>query len=215
MRDRVARGATVVSIVGLMLGTSGAAANQDRPHYVRPGAPGEPTVRISPRDLVPAWSYPHTHHEVHFLQHMIPHHGQAIVMSGLVPDRAGDERVRSFARRIDVAQASEIDIMSQWLEHRGEDVPDPFHWHGHEGMPGMISEEQLAELEASEGREFDVRFLEAMIEHHQGAVTMVLELEEATNGVLEPDISSLAIEIVDLQETEIKRMQLLLDELGD
>ncbi|MEX1176940.1 MAG: DUF305 domain-containing protein [Nitriliruptor sp.] len=213
MSVRTARVGAVVVVVGLALGAHGAVAAEDGPIYVRPGAPGEPTQRISPRDVAVPRSAPYSHHEVHFMQHMMVHHGQAITMSALAPDRAADERVLTLARRIGPGQGAEIDQMARWLELRGEDVPDPFDTHGHEGMPGMVSEEEMAALEASEGRMFDIRFLEAMIEHHYGAITMVHELEAATGTYVEPNVSVLMVEIVDLQETEIKRMQRLLEEL--
>lgn len=190
------------------------AAAHAAPVYVRPGAPGEATQRIAVSDVAVPMSGPYTMHEVHFVQHMMVHHGQALVMTALVDDRASDGRIDNLARRIDVTQVAEIDQMAQWLRIRGESVPDHRDSSGHESMPGIVSHADLERLEAAEGATFDRLFLELMIEHHRGAVQMVEELRAATGGVLEAGISALAFEIEDQQQTEIVRMQRLLDELS-
>ncbi|HSK21984.1 MAG TPA: DUF305 domain-containing protein [Egicoccus sp.] len=207
-RIRLAAGVTVAMVIAPTVAAHAA------PVYVRPGAPGQPTQRIAVSDVAVPVSGTYTMAEVHFVQHMMVHHGQALTMTALVADRAGDERIHNLARRIDVTQVAEIDQMAQWLRIRSEAVPDHEDSTGHEGMPGMVSQADLARLEASEGAAFDRLFLELMIHHHRGAVQMVEELREATGDILEAGISALAFEIEDQQQTEIVRMQRLLDELS-
>lgn len=213
MSPRPLRSVTFVLLVAMAVGVPAAAQTDERPHYVRPGAPGEPTQRISPSQVgvVPGPGYSQA--EVEFLHHMIPHHGQAVMMAELAADRAESPEVLVFVGRIDVVQAAEIGQMSRWLRIRGEHVPDPMDHEGHHGMPGMVSPQQMEELRAAQGAAFDELFLELMIYHHEGAITMVQELEEATGGYLEATISSLALEIVDSQNTEIGRMAAVLADL--
>lgn len=213
MLIRTARGIGAAMLLGATLGLPAASADEHGPIYVRPGAPGEPTQRITAASIAVPRSAPFSHHEVHFVQHMMVHHGQAVTMAALVPDRASDPRLHTIARQIDVTQDAEMTLMTRWLQLRNEEVPDPFDTHGHEGMPGMVPHHEMEALAASSGNDFDVRFLQAMIHHHLGAVIMVENLEAATGGILEPNISVLAVEIVDHQETEIKRMRRLLTEL--
>ncbi|GGI03247.1 DUF305 domain-containing protein [Egicoccus halophilus] len=213
MKRGSTRGWTIAMVLGGMTVGATAAAAQG-PIYVRPGAPGEPTQRISAAEVTVPRSGPYTHHEVHFVQHMMVHHGQAVTMSALAVDRAQDQRVVNLARRIDIAQAGELHQMTQWLRIRGHEVPDHTDPTGHENMPGMVSPEDMARLEAASGAEFDRLFLELMIQHHHGALQMVEELE-AMVPVLEANISVLALEIVDIQYAEIVFMERLLEDLDD
>jgi uncharacterized protein (DUF305 family) len=210
---RAIHGATLALLIGVGVGAPAASAAADRPIYVRPGAPGEPTQRISVASVTVPVTAPYSHLEVHFLQHMMVHHGQAVTMAALVPDRASDARIHTIARQIDLTQDAEIAQMGQWLELRGEEVPDPFDTHGHENMPGMVSHADMMALEASEGAEFDVLFLELMIQHHLGALVMVDELNAAAGVYVEPNVAVMAYHFSDQQDTEIKRMTLLLNEL--
>jgi uncharacterized protein (DUF305 family) len=151
--------------------------------------------------------------DVSFAQQMIVHHEQAIEMSELAEDRAGNDSVRDLAQRIRDAQGPEIEQMESLLEDWGAD-------RGHGGMDhsgmgssmeGMMSDEQMAELEASSGTEFDRLFLEHMIEHHEGAITMAeRQLAEGVN----PEARDLAEQIRDDQVDEIAEMRELLEGLG-
>lgn len=211
---RSARCVTVALATGMVLTAAPAVSAADRPTYIRPSAPGGQSQVISATSITVPRAAPYTEEEAHFVRHMMIHHGQAVTMAALVPDRAADPRIDTIAQQIDITQAGELEFMARWLRLRGEVVPDPFDTTGHETMPGMVSHEEMMALEAAEGAEFDVRFLRAMIAHHQGAVIMAQELEESTGGVMEPNISVLVEETIDHQETEIKRMQLLLSELS-
>ena len=114
---------------------------------------------------------PYVQADVDFMQGMLHHHAQAIVMTDLIEGRAADPRVQLMGRRIELSQEGEMEMMVRWLERRGEEVPDLAHAHhgAHAHMPGMLSPEQLERLAAASGPEFDRLFLEYMIQHHEGA----------------------------------------------
>lgn len=141
--------------------------------------------------------------DVHFAQMMIPHHEQAVEMADLADDRAGAE-VGELSEEIRDAQGPEIEQMQQMLQDWGEDSGEDM---DHSDMAGMLSEEQMQELGASEGEEFDTLFLELMIEHHEGAVDMSeTVLEEGSS----PEAGELAEEITETQDEEIEQMHLML-----
>lgn len=152
--------------------------------------------------------------DVTFAQQMIPHHQQAVEMAALAGERAADPQVREIAADIEAAQEPEIETMTGWLESWGEEVPaTPMDHedmrHGtSEPMPGMMSAEELADLEQAEGAEFDRMFLEMMLEHHAGAVEMARA--EQTEGE-SPDALALAEKIESDQQAEIATMQRLLE----
>lgn len=154
--------------------------------------------------------------DIRFMTHMIPHHAQALVMAGFAPDAGASPSIRTLCARIINAQTDEIAIMSRWLSDRGLPVPetgDP-RAHGAMLMAGMLTPEQLAALAAARGAEFDRLFLRYMIQHHNGAVTMVRELF-ATDGAAQDDfVFKLASDIHVDQATEIARMELMLEALG-
>jgi uncharacterized protein (DUF305 family) len=117
------------------------------------------------------------------------------------------------ARRIELSQHDEIAQLTHWLEERGEEVPLPGSGHGgHQSMPGMLTDAELAELAAATGGEFDRLFLEYMIRHHEGAVVMVEELLGGSGGQ-EPEVFQLARHIDADQRIEIARMKRMLTEL--
>src|SRR2546430_11443328 len=135
-----------------------------------PLAPAPPAAQYTPAD-------------VHFLAGMIGHHAQAIKMAGWAPSHDAGPSVRVLCERIVVAQTDEIAFAQRWLREHGEYVP-PADPRGHimQGMdqpmlmPGMLTPEQMAQLDAGRGPEFDRLFLTFMIQHHQGAITMVQQL---------------------------------------
>lgn len=155
--------------------------------------------------------------DVTFAQGMVPHHRQAVQMSELALDRAEDPEVLALAEEIAAAQEPEILIMTAFLEAWGAEVPaedmdmsmemEGMDHGGMDGMAGMMSPEQMTELETAQGADFDEMFLTMMVEHHEGAVDMAeTELAEGEN----PEAKELAQAIVDTQESEIARMQDLL-----
>ncbi|HUF13004.1 MAG TPA: DUF305 domain-containing protein [Longimicrobiales bacterium] len=158
---------------------------------------------------------PYTRADVAFMQGMIVHHAQALDMTALVPARSGNASLRILAERIEATQEDEILRMSRWLAARGETVPDPHAYREHMAagaggahgtrMPGMLSPEQMEQLAAGSGHAFDRMFLQFMIEHHIGALTMVEELQQAGGG-LEAEIYRFASDVDADQRAEIARM---------
>jgi uncharacterized protein (DUF305 family) len=181
---------------------------------VQPGAPGEPSKSLSPDEAAKIESTKHTQADVDFMRGMIHHHAQALVMTSMVRERSASKDIPLLARRMEISQESEIEVMEKWLIDRGEKPPDAEdhkHDHGAGGglMPGMVSEAKLARLAAAEGREFDALFLEYMMHHHRGALTMVSRLV-AANGAAEPEIGAFTRHVEADQEIEIGRMRELL-----
>ena len=154
--------------------------------------------------------------DVQFMTGMIGHHAQALVMSGFAPANGSGRQVRTLAARIINAQKDEIAFMQQWLLDRRQPVPevDETGQAAHAmHMPGMLSPEQLQDLEDAKGLEFDRLFLTYMIQHHEGAVTMVYTLF-ATDGAALDDIAfKLASDIQVDQITEVARMRSMLEAL--
>jgi uncharacterized protein (DUF305 family) len=157
----------------------------------------------------------HNEADVDFAQGMIPHHRQAVEMSSLAMEQASSEDVRQLAEEISAAQGPEIETMTTFLQTWGEEVPDEMADMGEMdmgdmSMSGLMSPEQMAQIEAAEGSEFDRLFLQMMTEHHQGAVEMAqVEQDEGEN----PQAIELAEQIEAMQMEEIERMQELLDSI--
>ena len=139
-----------------------------------------------------------------FLQMMIPHHEQAVVMSDLALSTSKDAEVLKLAKQIKDAQAPEIIKMQGWLSDAGLSE-DPGHSMG-DGMGGMLSDSELSALKGSTGKAFDKLFLAGMIAHHEGAIHMVMMIENSPNG----DVNNLGQEIVKSQSAEIELMKELL-----
>lgn len=165
-----------------------------------------------------------TEADADFMTGMIAHHAQALVMSELAPSNGASPQVRTLAARIVNAQQDEIALMQQWLRERGQPVPEVHitginlmvHGAGDHAMhmPGMLTQEQLQELEAARGPEFDRLFLTYMIQHHAGAVHMVDELFSTDGAALDEAAFKLASGIHVDQVTEIARMELMLEQLS-
>ncbi|MCS0636957.1 DUF305 domain-containing protein [Streptomyces sp. LP05-1] len=170
---------------------------------VAPGRPGEPARTLSPEDAaraVPA-DTPNGA-DFRYTQMMIVHHGQALEMAALAPQRAESRQVKKVAARIAAGQAPEIGAMRGWLRRNGGPRPQPDH--GHHAMPGMATPAQLARLRAARGSAFDELFLKLMITHHQGAITMATEVLGQGNNV---QVEEMAGEVLAQQTAEIGRMR--------
>jgi len=158
--------------------------------------------------------------DVEFMQHMIGHHAQALAMTALIPTRTTTEAIRLLGQRITISQQDEIALMRHWLEARGEAAPDPSadahaqHQGGgaaHEMlMPGMLTAEQMGRLAAASGPEFDRLFLEYMIQHHEGALTMVKALFATPGAAQDPTAFRFASDVDTDQRAEIARMRAML-----
>jgi uncharacterized protein (DUF305 family) len=153
--------------------------------------------------------------DIKFMQGMIGHHAQAVEMVALVPSRSASDGVRRLAQRIDVSQQDEMQMMREWLQARGQQIPDArmHHMMGATLMPGMLTPEEMARLAAASGPAFDRLFLEGMIKHHGGAITMVHELFATDGAGQTPEIFSYASDVDADQRMEIDRMDSLLKEL--
>lgn len=158
--------------------------------------------------------------DVHFISGMISHHAQAVLMAGWARTHGAGTAVSVLCERIVVAQTDEIALFESWLRDRGEFVP-PADPRGHimpgmdhpTLMPGMLTPEQMEQLDRARGPEFDRLFLAFMIQHHQGALTMVDQLLGSNGAAQEVLIYKLASDISADQTTEIERMSLMLEAL--
>lgn len=204
-------GATII-----LLSCSVLAANE--PPIIHPGAPGQASSELSASEAIKIANTSYSPDDVRFMADMIPHHNQATQMADLVADRTNRQEIVDVAGRINSSQADEIAFMQNWLSVRGEDVPAPTShedMHTSHHMAGMASPEQMAELEASEGIAFDRLFLQLMIPHHEGAVTMVEELLEQPGAAYDPVLFEFTTDVTNDQEAEIERMNELLVGLSD
>jgi uncharacterized protein (DUF305 family) len=184
----------------------------------QPAAPREASGVVA-RETTPDTGRPrHTAADVRFMQQMIGHHAQALEMTKLVPSRTSRDDMRLLAERIDVSQRDEIALMRQWLEQRGEPAPTTDAQHhaalGHGPlMPGMLSAAELAQLGKATGTEFDRLFLQQMIRHHEGALTMVKSLFGTPGAAQETEAYRFATDVEADQRAEIARMRALLKRL--
>lgn len=217
---RVVVGALVCVALSACAGGTEADAptEDDGAVIIQPGAPGEPNKVLTEEEAAALPTVTYNDADVAFMQGMIDHHAQALVMTALAQENSGRDQVPVLARRMEIGQTAETELMIAWLEARGEDVPDPGEGHIHleEGderlQPGMLVAEQFAELQAARGEDFDRLFLEYMIQHHLGALTMVDSLV-AADGAQEAESGTLAQDIYADQEIEIIQMQKLLGEM--
>ena len=148
-----------------------------------------------------------------FARDMSLHHEQAVQMAALAYDRSDDPAVRLLAFDILTTQQGQIGIMSGWLDAWG--VPwttagPRMAWMGMptEGlMPGMATAEQLDALRAADGVAADVLFLQLMIPHHVGGVSMATE---AAVHAERDSVRQLATAMAEAQTSEIAYMNELL-----
>ena len=205
---------------GVLFFALGAAA-QDAP-IVQPGAPGQATRALSAGEAARIANNRYSADDVAFMQGMVLHHAQAVEMANLVADRTNTAEVTAVADRINASQADEIEFMQGWLRERGETAPAPAAMDhgahgghaaaGHGDMPGMATPAQMAALAAARGEAFDRQFLELMIAHHEGAVTMVANLFRRSGSAYDPVLFRFANDVTNEQQAEINRMTALLRE---
>jgi uncharacterized protein (DUF305 family) len=154
----------------------------------------------------------YTEADVHFMQGMIAHHAQAIYMSRLAVARGANARVLKFANKIDQSQQSEIRLMQDWLHANHQFAPDTGSWHTMT-MAGMLTPAQLKQLDAARGPEFDKQFLTLMIQHHEGALTMVADLLATPLAAQDVDVNVFANDVENVQTAEIALMHQMLADL--
>lgn len=198
-----------------------ALAQDPAPVVVRPGAPGQPSTQLAPttRAKVP----PASVKDVEFMQGMIMHHAQAVEMVALIEERTQNKQLRLLGSRIGNSQTDEMKFMKRWLEIRSMPIePQTLSSSGHAHaapqtaaphlMPGMLSPEQMEALRNAKGAEFDRLFLTGMIQHHEGALTMVAELFATAGAGQDAELFNFATDVDSGQRAEIKSMKTLLSE---
>jgi uncharacterized protein (DUF305 family) len=150
---------------------------------------------------------------------MIPHHAQAVLIAGWAATHGARPDVRTLCERMVISQRDEIETMRNWLRDRGEEVPAADATHHRMKMngavhdmlmPGMLSPEDLAQLDKARNAEWDTLFLKAMIRHHEGALKMVDDLFETHGTMQDEDLYKFVSDIYADQTAEIERMQKML-----
>ena len=154
----------------------------------------------------------YTKADVEFMQGMIAHHSQAIVMSRMAESHGANPQVLKLSNKIDQSQVPEIRIMQAWLARNKQFAPDTSSWHDMM-MAGMLTTAQLKELDAAKGVDFDRAYLRLMIQHHAGALKMVDDLFNSSLAGQEVDVNVFANDVVTAQTAEIGIMQKLLTQL--
>jgi uncharacterized protein (DUF305 family) len=181
---------------------------------LQPGAPGQETRTINTAQATDLSKVGYTEADVKFMQGMIGHHLQAVEMVALINERTTNPVMRNLGLRIQVSQDDEINMMKDWLQARGAAIPGPHAHHEPGGfMPGMLTAEEMAALAAAKGVEFERLFLQGMIKHHFGAITMVEELFKTPGAAQDGEIYQFASDVDSDQRMEIDRMGLMLREL--
>jgi uncharacterized protein (DUF305 family) len=158
--------------------------------------------------------------DVEFMQGMIPHHAQAVIMARWAATHGARADVRILCERIAVAQADEIRMMRRWLGERNQEVPDSMSTRHvvkmgnmvHESMmPGMLTDEQMRALDQARGSAFDRLFLIGMMAHHQGAIDMVRELFKHGDAGHDETVFRFATDVEADQSAELHKMRLMLE----
>lgn len=185
---------------------------------VKPGAPGTASRMMTAEEAVTVAESSYSPADVRFMQDMIPHHHQATLMAALVKDRTNNPALVDLAERINGSQADEIAFMQDWLAERGESVPAPSEhqaMHMHHDMAGMATPAQMAALAETKGTDFDRLFLELMIRHHDGAITMVKDLMEQDGSAYDAVLFEFTNDVTNDQAVEIERMNSMLVGLSE
>ena len=215
MRARLPTVLTAIAAAGAVSCGPASAPRSDG-RLIQPGAPGEQSRTVTPEQA--AANRPrHTDADVRFMQDMITHHAQAVEMTTLLKTRSNSEDMQKLAQRIELSQDDEMRMMKAWLTARGAALSDPHAHHTHaplrQGsggqaglMRGMASPEEMQRLASLKGTEFDRLFLELMIKHHEGALTMVEELFATPGAGQESEIFAFASDVNADQRMEIRRM---------
>ena len=204
--------------LGACSSSSDSAATDPATEAVVDDSAGSETI---PADIVAADTIPadaeFNANDVTFAQGMIPHHQQAVEMStiALDPERNASAEVKDLATRIQGAQDPEIQLMTGWLTEWGQPVDAMTGMEGMEGMEtgdmpgmeGMMSSDEMTGLEAANGPAFDKLWLDMMVRHHQGAVTMSKTAQTDGKAAV---VKELAGKIISAQEAEIAEMSKVL-----
>ena len=229
--------ATTVSAVFFSPAVRAQQSDTAPPVVVQPGAPGAPSKTLSPSTK--ATLLPWSAADVEFMQGMIVHHAQAVEMTAMISSHTQNKDVRSLGARISSSQSDEIKFMKRWLTARGEsvskampeipgidmtgmDMPHGTKSHNtvpqdtaaHETMapmPGMLTPQQMEALRKAKGAEFDHLFLAGMIQHHNGALTMVRDLFNTAGAGQDAELFNFATDADNTQRAEIRIMENMLE----
>jgi uncharacterized protein (DUF305 family) len=209
----------VAALLAAAATVGGRAAAQTTPSVAPP--PPETSPAAIAQAQADSARRPWTAADAQFMSHMIGHHAQAIVMARMAPTHGASPSILTLAARIINAQQDEIATMQRWLRDRRQPVPDAVPgmkmvMNGMEHvmlMPGMLTDEQMAELDRARGKEFDRLFLTYMIRHHQGATSMVSDLFGTYGAGQDETVFKFASDVNVDQTTEIERMQRMLADL--
>ena len=204
---------TLITLLGGLLMPSVSMSDISDVPILQPGAPGNATREIDAETAVAIANSSYTVADVDFMQDMIIHHHQALLMAILAAPSTNNQAILDLAGRIDVSQADEISFMQDWLGEREEQVSDPTAEHSehtHHNMMGMATPEQMTQLAESKSTDFDRLFLQLMITHHDGAIKMVNELRKQPGSTYDPLLNEFASDVTNDQAVEIERMNALL-----
>ena len=212
-----------VSLLVVLASTACASIGYADAPIVQPGAPGEMSQLLTPVEAVAITDTSYSPDDVSFMQGMIPHHEQALVMAELVSERTNQTALSEIAGRIKASQKDEIEFMQGWLSERGESTTDAqrviqhgdHDQHDQPVMKGMATPAQIAELTAAKATAFDRLFLQLMIAHHEGAVDMVEDLLDQPGSAYDPVLFEFVGDIKNDQRVEIERMHALLVTLSE
>jgi uncharacterized protein (DUF305 family) len=212
-------GVTAVALAALALTGCSDSSTQLDPEvrHLQAGAPGEPNTVITEVPETVDLRSPFNDVDVAFLEDMKVHHQQALRMTDLVADRAGREDLVLFTERMKISQEGEIEQIEGWLAEHAAAVERTGGSHsghsGHSGdgdhsdMPGMLTEQELAAMEAASGEEFVRLFLVGMTRHHEGAIQMVADLLATDGAAADARLYRFATDVDSDQRIEIDRMQ--------
>jgi uncharacterized protein (DUF305 family) len=213
----------VMLFIGALLATTLMAQPQEpqAATVVQPSAPGQPSRTLPPgtRPTLPQPSPA----DVQFMQGMIMHHEQAVEMTALIPSHTENKKLQLLGSRISSSQTDEIRLMQRWLAVWGQPVSMAMtgmpgmdkSGHAMPLMPGMLTAEQMAALRKSKGAEFDHLFLTGMIQHHQGALTMVKDLFDTAGAGQDANVFNFATDVDTGQQAEIRIMQSMLEKRAE
>jgi uncharacterized protein (DUF305 family) len=204
-----------ILIVALLLAPCAIAASQQAP-IVQPGAPGRPSKTLPANTT--ANTTPPSPADIDFMQGMIMHHNQAVLMTAMIPSHTQNPDVRKLGAKISLSQTDEMNFMKRWLTARNQPtdmsmpgMPDmDMHGNAMPMMPGMLTPEQMEALTKATGPAFDHLFLAGMIQHHTGALTMVHDLFNSAGAGQDADLFDFATDVDNTQRAEIRIMQNLL-----
>ncbi|HXT62063.1 MAG TPA: DUF305 domain-containing protein [Pyrinomonadaceae bacterium] len=192
-------------------------AEPQAPVVVQPGAPGQPTKTL-PAETRPTLPTA-TAADINFMQGMIMHHAQAVEMTALINSHTQNKQLHTLGARINKSQSDEISFMKRWLMARGQ--PTTHAMHHMPGMdmssdsmlmPGMLSAKQMEALRKAKGEQFDRLFLTGMIQHHEGALTMVKDLFDTAGAGQDAELFNFVTDVDSGQRAEIRIMQTMLGE---